>query len=145
MRLWTLHPGYLDTQGLLALWREALLAQAVLRGKTQGYRRHPQLCRFRREKNPTEAIGAYLDAVHAEGSRRGYRFDARKIHTPGVAIRMPATRGQLSFEREHLLKKLFRRDPVGFLIFRGVSEPVPHPVFRLTDGDIEPWERGGES
>jgi len=31
MRLWTIHPKYLDRQGLLALWREALLAQKVLR------------------------------------------------------------------------------------------------------------------
>ena len=27
MRLWTLHPKYLDAAGLVALWREALLAQ----------------------------------------------------------------------------------------------------------------------
>ncbi|HEU5178767.1 MAG TPA: pyrimidine dimer DNA glycosylase/endonuclease V, partial [Burkholderiales bacterium] len=32
MRLWSLHPKYLDARGLVALWREALLAQAVLRG-----------------------------------------------------------------------------------------------------------------
>ena len=37
MRLWTLHPKYLDPQGLVALWREALLARAVLQGKTRGY------------------------------------------------------------------------------------------------------------
>jgi hypothetical protein len=43
MRLWSLHPQYLDPQGLVALWREALLAQAVLRGKTRGYKHHPQL------------------------------------------------------------------------------------------------------
>ena len=29
MRLWTLHPKYLDGVGLVALWREALLARAV--------------------------------------------------------------------------------------------------------------------
>ena len=38
MRLWSLRPKYLDSQGLVALWREGLLAQAVLRGKTRGYR-----------------------------------------------------------------------------------------------------------
>lgn len=36
MRLWSLHPNCLDAQGLVALWREALLAQAVLRGQTRG-------------------------------------------------------------------------------------------------------------
>ncbi|HKX52383.1 MAG TPA: pyrimidine dimer DNA glycosylase/endonuclease V [Nitrosospira sp.] len=37
MRLWTLHPRYLDTKGLVAAWREALLAQKVLSGLTSGY------------------------------------------------------------------------------------------------------------
>jgi hypothetical protein len=32
MRLWTLHPQYLDPRGLVALWRVALLAQQVLLG-----------------------------------------------------------------------------------------------------------------
>jgi hypothetical protein len=43
MRLWSVHPKYLDARGLVALWREGLLAQAVLRGRTSGYVRHPQL------------------------------------------------------------------------------------------------------
>jgi len=30
MRLWSIHPKYLDRQGLLAVWRESLLAQSVL-------------------------------------------------------------------------------------------------------------------
>ena len=32
MRLWSLHPCYLDPAGLVAVWREGLLARAVLRG-----------------------------------------------------------------------------------------------------------------
>ena len=43
MRLWSLHPKYLDKLGLLGLWRESLLAQKVLLGKTKGYKNHPQL------------------------------------------------------------------------------------------------------
>ncbi|MFZ2406304.1 MAG: pyrimidine dimer DNA glycosylase/endonuclease V [Methylobacter sp.] len=38
--------------GLLALWREALLAQKVLRGESRGYRHHPQLARFRELVDP---------------------------------------------------------------------------------------------
>lgn len=30
MRLWSIHPCYLDSKGLIALWRESLLAQACL-------------------------------------------------------------------------------------------------------------------
>jgi hypothetical protein len=35
LRLWSIHPKYLDATGLVALWREALLAQKVLKGKTK--------------------------------------------------------------------------------------------------------------
>src|SRR5579862_5032823 len=79
MRLWTLHPKYLDAKGLVALWREALLAQKVLRGKTKGYRHHPQLARFKAHENPVVALAAYLREVHKEAKRRGYAFDGSKI------------------------------------------------------------------
>ncbi|MGP1680491.1 MAG: pyrimidine dimer DNA glycosylase/endonuclease V [Giesbergeria sp.] len=36
MRLWSLHPQYLDSKALVALRREGLLAQAVLAGLTRG-------------------------------------------------------------------------------------------------------------
>ena len=32
MRLWSLSPRYLDVKGLVAVWREGLLADAVLLG-----------------------------------------------------------------------------------------------------------------
>jgi hypothetical protein len=79
MRLWTLHPKYLDARGLVALWREALLAQKVLRGATRGYKHHPQLLRFAGQTNPPAALAAYLKAVHDEAMERDYKFDARKI------------------------------------------------------------------
>ena len=141
MRLWTLHPKYLDRQGLLALWREGLLAQAVLLGKTRGYRRHPQLERFRRSRDPAAAIGAYLGAVHAEASRRGYSFDRGKIAAPGRRARMKATRGQMEYETEHLLKKLKGRDPKRFGMLSRAGRLLPNPVFAVVPGRIEPWER----
>jgi hypothetical protein len=137
-----MHPKYLDTKGLLGLWREALLAQAVLSGNTRGYTRHPQLERFRQTQDPLAAIGAYLSQVHAEGCRRGYCFDASKIKSNGDTVKIPVTLGQLSFEWGHLLDKLVFRDPVRFGMFKKIREPDPHPVFSLTEGDIEPWERG---
>lgn len=81
MRLWSLHPKYLDPQGLVALWREALLAKAVIRGETRGYTHHPQLQRFTEHPHPRLAINAYLAAVHVEATQRGYRFDRSKIGT----------------------------------------------------------------
>ena len=79
MRLWTIHPKHLDAKGLVALWREALLAQKVLQGGTRGYRHHPQLRRFLATSRPAAALARYLAAVHEESVRRGYHFDAAKI------------------------------------------------------------------
>jgi len=140
-----MHPRYLDTKGLLALWREALMAQAVLDGRTRGYTNHPQLDRFKQEPDPLAAIGAYLEAVHAEGSRRGYFFDSSKIKIRGNGIQIEVTRGQLDFEWGHLLDKLASRDPVRFHMCKKIDSPDTHPVFSLTEGDKEPWERGGRS
>src|SRR6187200_28759 len=106
MRLWTLHPKYLDTIGLVALWREALLAKAVLRGRTVGYRNHPQLERFRASGDGVASINAYLAVVHAEALRRGYRFDASKLRGRHTSAQLSGTRGQLDFEWSHLLAKL---------------------------------------
>jgi len=78
LRLWTVHPKYLDARGLVALWREALLAKRVLEGRTRGYRHHPQLTRFRAHPDPVAAIDAYLAGVYEEACRRGYRFDATR-------------------------------------------------------------------
>jgi hypothetical protein len=42
MRVWSLHPQHLDGKALVALWREGLLALAVVQGRSCGYRHHPQ-------------------------------------------------------------------------------------------------------
>jgi hypothetical protein len=140
MRLWSLHPRYLDRAGLLALWREALLAQAVLKGQTRGYGRHPQLSRFRDQADPEGAIAAYLASILREAQRRGYRFDGTKIG-PRRGGSMPVTAGQLAYERGHLLGKLLTRDPGRALMLLEVDSPEPHPLFRIVAGRIEGWEK----
>lgn len=144
MRLWTLHPKYLDARGLVALWREALLAQAVLAGQTRGYRHHPQLRRFRAAASPSAAIAAYLEAVHAEAVRRGYSFDASKIGPERAASRLTATRGQLDYEWRHLREKLRVRSPERLKELHDVERPQSHPLFRIVAGGIAPWEIVGE-
>jgi hypothetical protein len=141
MRLWSLHPKYLDARGLVALWREGLLAQAVLRGRTSGYRHHPQLQRFRAAPSPLGAIADYLRSVHAEAVARGYAFDAGKLSKARAAGVIAVTRGQMSYEWEHLMAKLAIRDPVSHVRLRSVLRPRPHPSFRIAPGDVEPWER----
>ena len=141
MRLWSVHPKYLDPQGLVALWREALLARAVLRGETRGYRNHPQLARFYAQSSPVSAINSYLLGIYAEAVARGYSFDRSKIGPERIEGLMQVTRGQVIYEWQHLLSKLATRNPV--LHERCCSEPEPesHPLFRVCPGPIEPWER----
>jgi hypothetical protein len=141
MRLWTLHPKYLDARGLVALWREALLAQKVLRGETRGYRHHPQLLRFVRTKNPPASLAAYLKAVHDEAERRGYHFDAGKIGERRSRGKLTETRGQLLYEWRHLKRKLKRRDPARLREVTALKTPLPHPLFKIIPGKVREWEK----
>jgi Pyrimidine dimer DNA glycosylase len=141
MRLWTLHPKYLDAKGLVALWREALLAQKVLQGGTRGYKHHPQLHRFSKLSNPPAALAGYLVAVHEESLRRGYKFDASKIGTPRFSGKLKETRGQLKYEWRHLKRKLKLRDPQRHRDSLAVKNPAPHPQFKIIPGDVRDWEK----
>lgn len=140
MRLWSLHPRYLDASGLVALWREALLAQAVIRGQTRGYRHHPQLARFQAAPFPAAAIASYLRGVHAEATRRGYAFDAKKIIAHKPVELLPVTRGQLDYEWCHLQDKLRHRAPDWLATLTRTQRIHPHPLFRVVRGRVEPWE-----
>jgi len=142
MRIWTLHPKYLDPRGLVALWREALLARAVLRNQTSGYRAHPQLQRFRAHPAPLSAINAYLRGVLAESLARGYAFDATKVGPVRGHVSLDASAGQLELEWQHLLAKLGERAPALFDQWRNVSSPDPHPLFAIVPGPVASWERG---
>ena len=141
MRLWTLHPSHLDARGLVAAWREALLAQKVLGGGTRGYTRHPQLTRFQVQPEPAAAIAAFLTGLADEAQRRNYHFDVSKIAPLKFAGRMTETRGQLLYEWEHLRAKLCVRAPEIFRRIRSVKEPEAHPLFKIVPGGVRDWER----
>jgi hypothetical protein len=149
VRLWSVHPRYLDRQGLTACWREALLAQAVLAGRTTGYQRHPQLERFRAAEDPLRAVGGYLAAVADEASARGYRFDRARIDVPSTGPsddvvpvpRIPVTDDQLVHEWAHLRAKLLARSPDLAARWTDVSVPDPHPSFVVVPGPVASWER----
>lgn len=142
MRLWSLHPRYLDAAGLVAVWREGLLARKVLAGGTKGYTRHPQLTRFRECGDPLRAIDAYLSETAAEAERRGYGFDRTKIEivTAPELLEVPA--GQLEYEFGHLLRKLARRDPQKYEALKriGIEAIEAHPLFRVVPGGVCAWE-----
>jgi hypothetical protein len=166
MRLWSISPHYLDRQGLLAVWREGLLAQKVLLGKTKGYKNHPQLERFKNYRNPSSIgylMNSYLFCILIESMKRGYNFDKSKIgHCLSSEPKLTVTRGQLEYEFKHLISKLldFKRNPKkaiqnlnnagigymklqgqGTILFGNVNKIEPHPLFKVIEGDIEPWEK----
>ena len=163
MRIWSLHPSHLDRMGLVACWRETLLAQAVLAGKTRGYQHHPQLQRFRATPNPLATIGFYLSGIAAEAKDRGYNFNTARILQPGSppppsadseypshssgehsdelpVTRIPVTTGQLDYEWQHLLRKLRERSPHDASRIENLS-PTAHPLFHVVPGSLEDWER----
>jgi pyrimidine dimer DNA glycosylase len=141
MRLWTLHPQYLDTKGLTAAWREALLAQKVLSGSTIGYRHHPQLIRFRSHPQPLQAVAAFLTGLANEAERRNYCFDTTKILHAETVDTIEETDGQLMFEWTHLKEKLQKRAPILHCRFNAITMPEPHPLFRIVSGGIKDWEK----
>nr|WP_319374828.1 pyrimidine dimer DNA glycosylase/endonuclease V [uncultured Methanobacterium sp.] len=145
MRLWSLHPKYLDSKGLVALWREGLLARAVLDGKTKGYLNHPQLIRFKKEEQPLIFLDTYLNHVYLEANERGYNFNLEKIGVKRTSKQIPVTHGQILYELEHLKKKLKKRDPVKYQEIKRMSNrkdlPLTNPLFNVVPGDIELWEK----
>jgi hypothetical protein len=141
MRIWSLHPKYLDEKGLVALWRETLLAKKVLEGKTKGYKNHPQLDRFKKADKPLDCIDQYLSVVYRESVKRGYKFDKTKIDFNFTPTKLTVTTGQLDYEWNHLLDKLKTRDRIKYNELIVKNEFEPHPLFEIIEGLIEKWEK----
>lgn len=140
MRIWSIHPKYLDAKGLVALWRETLLAKNVLERKTKGYKNHPQLNRFKESGQALDAINQYLSEIYNEASNRNYHFDPKKIDWNFQQSKLTVTRGQMEYERQHLLNKLQIRDPKKYEEFKTIEIVDHHPLFELIEGEIEKWE-----
>ncbi len=140
MRLWSLHPSQLDSRALVAVWREGLLALAVVQGKTRGYRHHPQLVRFTESRDPVRLVTTYLLAVLAEATERGFAFDRSKLKSSRSRARLTVTSGQVAYEWGHLLRKLHRRDRPRWSRQR-MAKPLVHPMFHVVPGPVATWER----
>jgi len=139
--LWSLHPAYLDPKGLVALWREGLLARKVLQYQTNSYKNHPQLDRFKATLQPVAAIDFYLHYVYREAVRRGYHFDISKLGPRQRFSKIPVTDGQLKHELNHLKMKLKLRNMPRYHQILAVKMPKSHPLFKVVAGGIESWER----
>ena len=141
MRLWSIHPRYLDAKGLVALWREALLAKKVLQGRTVGYTNHPQLIRFQRHQTARRAINLYLAHVYDEAVDRGYSFEGSKFRRYQTVDQIDVSTGQMAYEWKHLLGKLKIRDSTWYRALVQKKRIEPHPLFRKQAGSVESWER----
>ena len=142
MRIWSIHPKYLDTKGLVALWRETLLAKNVLENKTKGYKNHPQLYRFKESENPILAINCYLFHIWVESKKRNFNFDNSKFSPPSVITpQLNVTNGQIEYESSHLLQKLIIRDNNKFIELSNIKLFTPHPLFNIISGSVENWEK----
>ena len=143
MRLWTIHPSYLDVQGLTALWREGLLAKNVLHGLTKGYKNHPQLNRFYNHPEPIKAINCYLNLIWIESNSRGYNFDNKKI--PPIKLedveQIQVTFGQVQYEFHHLKQKIEKRSKSWFEHIKDVRKIETNPIFKQVAGPVEAWEK----
>ncbi|BAX81438.1 pyrimidine dimer DNA glycosylase/endonuclease V [Labilibaculum antarcticum] len=140
MRIWSVHPKYLDTKGLVALWRETLLAKNVLEGNTKGYKNHPQLTRFKKSTNPLHSINQYLEAVYQESLKRGYHFNKNKFSVESDPVTLTVSKGQIEYETQHLLKKLKARDLSKYDSLLAETNIESHPLFKIIIGEIEAWE-----
>ena len=128
MRLWSLHPKYLDTKGLIAS------------NKTKGYKFHPQLHRFRSHPNPLGAINQYLLELYKESLNRGYSFDKRKIGRTRTNHKIKVKVGQVNYEKLHLKRKLWKRDRKKYALLKEINVPHLHPLFKMITGEVEDWE-----
>ena len=144
MRLWSLHPKYLDQKGLSGAWREGLLAQACIHGRSKAYINHPQLIRFQRSHSPVKLIRRYLICLWKEGHKRGYAFNIGLILPAARTIgKIPVNDGQVQYESGHLAAKLKTRDEVKFRALSQAETLELNDVFIVTKGGIESWEKVG--
>jgi len=140
MRLWSIHPKYLDSKGLVAVWREGLLAQKCLAGQTRGYNNHPQLNRFKDTPTPMHAIGSYLKGIYEEAAKRDYNFDLTKIVFENRRVELTVNNRQVEYEWQHYMNKIKVRDPDRYNKLFKIKVPDAHAMFEVVNGRIESWE-----
>lgn len=111
----------------------------MLKNKTRGCKKHPQLERFKAQKNPAAAINAFLFFVEQEACARKHCFDKSKLERPWQSQKIPVTKGQLGFEFSRLKKKLGKRSPGKYNEIRTQKNPEPNPLFKAIKGGTGSW------
>lgn len=138
MRIWSIHPKYLDTKRLTAQWREALLCKNVIEGKTKGYVNHPQFIRIKNHNKPIEFINAYLLTIWEEANKRLFKYDKSKIDMDKAILfknKMEVSDKQLEYEYYHMMLKSGKIEHIL------INEIESNPLFNIIEGDIMIYER----
>lgn len=137
MRLWTIHPEYLDNKQLSTLWRDTLLAKNVLSGLTKHHKSDSQLNRFQNHPIPRKAINFYLSIIWEESQNRNMPFDESKFSKTSLKEKefIEVNTGQVSFEFKRL-KQEQKND-----IIQIPAKIKIHPLFKSVNGPVEVWEK----
>lgn len=141
MRIWSIHPSYLDSAGINGCWRESLLAQKILNGHNFSYKNHSQMKRFYSDRESLLAIGTYLYYIYLESVKRNYNYDFNKILYFNNNYKMQVTENQLLYEFNLLQWKLKKRNYKKYLENKNIKEIFPNNIFDVKEGQIESWEK----
>jgi hypothetical protein len=142
MRIWSLHPKYLDSKGAVAMWREGLLARKVLLGQTKGYTNHPQLNRFKSSSKPIALLDNILfELADYFNNTYNFKFDMNKIECNEIVDPLTVSICQLNYEFWHLQNKLFLRSRHQFFKNLNDSQIQPNQIFNIVGGPIADWEK----
>jgi hypothetical protein len=114
MRVWTIHPKYLDDKGLGGVWMDALLVQKLVHGGECGnYRKHPQCQRWLKGPMERYLLSIYLIEVWLEAKMRGFDYKHEKItmvDAPNSASNQPSRMlvdaEEVKVEKDLLVTKL---------------------------------------
>lgn len=154
MRLWTIHPKYLDGKRLTSQWKEGIQMMHIWKeigenpepAKRLGYVSHPQV---RRLSNLLVAdsglisllLHQHLTAVHEESVQRSYSFNKKLIDdlAPDCknAPKVYVTMGQVAYEFALMATKNNEWSQ------KVAIDPymLCNPIFQVVSGSIESWEK----
>lgn len=149
MRVWSIHPKYCDTPRLNGMWREGLLAKAVIEGTTPkgGYRKHSQAERLKVHPDPVKLINHILYEVWKVAQERGFKYDIKKLNKRIVdeplSTKLEVTRGQIEYEfnfMQHKIGAVDTRYKINTEEVRKNGIEV-NPCFKIVPGDIMDFEK----
>lgn len=143
MRVWTIHPKYLNRKELSACWHDGLRALKVLSEPEKYQRFYEGLSVFRVQSEPVYALAKYLQAIGKEGVKRGLQMDLSLL--PEVPkdfrLKIPVSEERIASERKLLTKRLAGLGRWHLRKFQSMLPGRTNPLFFVqNDNHPSPWE-----